>query len=216
MTRNLGLVSSNTESDPSKFHDVLDSFGEERLWEKVDWCGADTLVRELCKYSRTAVAESSRPHAGEGPFDYSQGRSAPQTRITLSHHGRVLRPDFVHHANFSRLGVGIFVLSQVLLRQFVDVLVCAVLGNLDHGAADLQIAIRIVGVDNGQRHSRIAAHVAVLLPAARRIKDYMLTVEVAPYRSDLRPSVGHQRAQTGECWLLEKVDVFFRNHVGHR
>src|SRR5258708_2198883 len=76
--------------------------------------------------------------------------------------------------------------------------------------------VRILGIDNGQRDPRIAADIAVLLTAARRIKDYMLTIEVAPYRSDLRPSVGHQRAQTGECWLLEKVDVFFRNHVGHR
>src|SRR5258708_18228608 len=214
MTRNLGLVSSNTEKDPSKFQHVLDSFGEERLSEKGGWCGADTLVRELCKYSRTMVSESSRPHASEGPFDYAQGRSAPHTRITLAHHSSVLGPDFVHHANFSRLGVGIFVLSQVLLRQFVDVLVGAVLGNLNHGAADLKIAIGIVGIDDGQRHPRIAAPVAVLLPSARRIKNHILAVEVAPHPSDLRSSVGHSGAETGKSGLLEKVEVLFRNHVG--
>src|SRR5258707_8724999 len=162
MTRNLGLVSSNTEKDPPKFQHVVDSFGEERLSEKGDWCGADTLVRELCKYSRTAVAESSRPHAGEGPFDYSQGRSAPQTRITLSHHGSVLRPDFVHHANFSRLGVGIFVLSQVFLRQFGDVLLGAVLAALNPAPGALQIADGIDASANDRRAPRSAASLPAL------------------------------------------------------
>jgi hypothetical protein len=44
----------------------------------------------------------------------------------------------------------------------------------------------------------------------------MLSIEVAPDGSDLRPSVRHDGPQTGESALLEKVEIFFGNHVRHR
>src|ERR1700716_1597214 len=133
-------------------------------------------------YRRKAAARVARTllSANCGDFFGPWSRIAPsrtRTRVSaatqrrsahsLAHHGSVLRPDLVHHANFSRLRVRVFVDSHIFLRQLVDVLGRAVLGNLNHGAADLHIAIRIVGIDNGQRHPRIAAHVAILLPAAR-------------------------------------------------
>src|SRR6202521_6072366 len=202
------LSSSNTERVPPKFRHELDSFGEERLSEK--------RRARLCWQGHSCPRAAER-RLSRQPVPTARGRGRPRhTGIILAHHGSMFRPDFIHHANLSRLRVRIFVDSQVLLRQFVDVLVRAVLGNLNHGAAYLQITIGIVGIDDGQRHPRIAAHVAVLLPAARRIKDHMLAVEVAPHGSDLRASVGHQRAEIGESALLEKVDIFFRNHVGHR
>src|SRR3981081_3494727 len=94
----LGL-SSNAERDPPKFHHELDSFGEERLsGKRIGSCGADTLVRELCKYSRTTVSDSPKPHA-EKSVRATQRPSAPS--VSLAHHGSVLGPDFVHHANLS-------------------------------------------------------------------------------------------------------------------
>src|ERR1019366_5646433 len=97
----------------------------------------------------------------------------------------------------------------------VDVLGGAVFSNLNHGAADLQITTRIVGIDDGQRHARIAAHVAILLAPAGRVEDDVLAIEIAPYGSDLRPPIGHEGAQTGESAFLEKIEIFFRNDVGH-
>src|ERR1700716_488704 len=106
MTR-IFRLSSNTEKDPPKFHHELDSFGEERLSEKRSGsCGADTLVRELCKYSRTTVSDSPTPPADKS-VRATQRPSA--SSVSLAHHGSVLGPDFVHHANLSRLRVRILI-----------------------------------------------------------------------------------------------------------
>src|SRR5208282_5694871 len=64
--------------------------------------------------------------------------------FALPHHGGMLRPNLVKHANLSRLPVRILVHPQILLRHLVDVRGSAVFGNLNHGAADLQVAIGIV------------------------------------------------------------------------
>src|SRR6266853_2054285 len=75
----------------------------------------DCRLVELQGRTRTRV---SAPH-----------RSPMRQPHSLAHHGGVLRPDFIHHANFSRLRVRILVDSHVLLSQLVDVLGGAVLAN---------------------------------------------------------------------------------------
>src|ERR1700681_696289 len=112
------LSSSNTQKDPQKFPHELDSFGEERLSEKSSGpYGADSLVRDLRRYSRTVASKSSRPHADKS-VRATRSPSAPTH--SLAHHGSGLRPDLVHHANLSRLRVWILVDSHILLRQHVD------------------------------------------------------------------------------------------------
>src|ERR1700675_3559458 len=135
--------------------------------------------------------------------------------VASAHGGRVLGLHLINHANFTRLRVGIFVYAQVFLRQFVNVIVGALLGNLGHAATNLEIAIWIFGIGDGHGDSRITAHVAILLPALGRIKDDMLAVVVNPNGRHLGASVWHQSSQTGERAFLKQVGVLFGDGTGH-
>src|SRR5450759_2643020 len=78
-------LSSNTEKDPPKFLHELDSFAEERSPEKISgWCGADTLVRELRRCSRS-LGMCSRPPA-------RTRASVLRRRRALAHYRLVPRP----------------------------------------------------------------------------------------------------------------------------
>ena len=67
----------------------------------------------------------------------------------------------------------------------------ALLGDFDHLAAYLQIAIRIVGIANRQRNAGIAAHIAILLAALRGIDNDMSAVVFTPHRRYLRTAIRH-------------------------
>ena len=53
----------------------------------------------------------------------------------LTHHGRVLGLNLVHHPRLARLPVRIFVHAQVFFGQFVDVRIRALLGDFNYAAA---------------------------------------------------------------------------------
>jgi hypothetical protein len=82
----------------------------------------------------------------------------------------VLGLDFVDDAGFAGLGIGIFVYAEIFLCQLVDVIVGAIFGDFDDAAANLEIAVRVLGIDDGERDAGIAADVAVLLRPLAELK----------------------------------------------
>ena len=86
--------------------------------------------------------------------------------------------NFVDHPHFTGLRIRILVQSHVLLRHFVDVVIRALLGNLDHRAANFQVTVRIVRIDNGQRNPRITAKVAVFLTPFGRVDEDKVTFDI--------------------------------------
>src|SRR5271165_1754655 len=131
----------------------------------------------------------------------------------LSHHRGVLGADLVQHAHFTGLRVRIFIHAHILLGHLVDVSGAALLGDLHYSAANFQVAIRIVRIDNGQRDPWFTAYILVLLPASRGVENHVLAVEVAPHRRHLRTAVGHQRGETGEGALLKQITILFWDDV---
>src|SRR5246500_2239931 len=102
-----------------------------------------------------------------------------------SHYRGVFGFDLVEDADFAGLAVRILIDAKVLFGELVDAVVGAVLGDLGDAAADFQIAIGILRIHDGERDTRIAADVLILLTATGRVEDDMLAVEVDPDRSDL-------------------------------
>ena len=107
-------------------------------------------------------------------------------RFCLAHDCCVLGLDFVKHADFTGLRVGIFIYSQIFFRQLVDAFVGAIFGDLDDATANLDITVGIFRIDDGHRNAGIAADVAILLASLGGVEDYALAVKVAPHRRDLR------------------------------
>src|SRR5436853_6571930 len=58
------------------------------------------------------------------------------------------------HADFPRLAAGVFVLAEVFLGQRVDVVIGALLRHPGHPAADLQVAVRVLGILDRDGHAR--------------------------------------------------------------
>src|SRR4029077_15806392 len=121
----------------------------------------------------------------------------------LSHYRGVFGFDLVEDADFAGLAVRILIDAKVLLGELVDAVVGAIFGDFRDAAADFQIAIRIIRIDDGEGDTRIAADVLILLAAPGRVEDDMLTIEVDPDRSDLRPAVGHESGEVGKGPFLE-------------
>ena len=106
----------------------------------------------------------------------------------------MLRLDLVHHPHFIGLAIRIFIDAKVFFGQLINVGVSALFGDFDYPAADFEIAIRIIGINNRQSYAGIAANVAIFLPSFGGIENDEVSVEVAPYWRYLRAAVGHQCA----------------------
>lgn len=135
--------------------------------------------------------------------------------LLLPHHRSVFRLDFVEDADFAGLAVGVFIDTEIFLRHLVDVFGGAFFGDLNNASADFEITIRIFGINDGDRHARVAADIAVLLPSPGGVEDEMIAVEIAPHRRNLRASIGHEGAQAGEGPLLEKIFVLVGDGLRH-
>src|SRR6266576_3765676 len=79
-----------------------------------------------------------------------------------------LGQDLHHHAHLARPAVRVLVLAQVLPRERVDVVVGALLAHLDDPPADLDVAVRVLGVLDRERDARVPLEVLVLDASARR------------------------------------------------
>ncbi len=96
---------------------------------------------------------------------------------------------------------GILVLAQVFLGEGVDVRVGALLGHAFHPAADLEIAISVVGIHDGQCDRRAGRHVARLDPAFGRVHAQHAVGIVEPDRRHLGRAVRHQRRGVAKAFL---------------
>src|SRR6266851_2205481 len=163
--------------------------------------------------SRMRETEERISSGCENELQSALSRTVPQSQ--LSHSGRVLGFDFVQHPYFAWLTIGILVYAQILLGHLVDVFVGALLGNLLYFAANFNIAIRIIGVHDSQRHIRIAPHITIFLPASCGIENHMLAVIVHPHWCHLRPPVRHDCTEAGECLLFKQVLIFLGNSLRH-
>src|SRR6266850_701900 len=106
-----------------------------------------------------------------------------------AHGAEFVRLDLVYHALFAGLAERVNVLAQIFLGQAVDVIVGALLSGFDDLAANLQVAVGILRVLNGQRDARIAGNVLVFQTATRRIDAHVFAIVVDPYRRHLRTAI---------------------------
>src|ERR1700686_570909 len=102
----------------------------------------------LKRRSSTVVHEAN---AGERP-------ALLRNLSLLAHYGGVLGFDFVEHADFAGLAVGVFVDTEIFFRHFVDVGGGAVFGDFDYAAANFDIAVGIFRVHHTYRYARVAAY----------------------------------------------------------
>src|SRR5262245_43380514 len=123
--------------------------------------------------------------------------------------------DFVHYTHFARLTKRVLVLTQIFLRHLIDVGVGPLLGDLHHFAANFEIPVRIVGINNCHGYARVSADVTVLLAALGGVEYYMLTIAVHPDRGGLRASVGHDRGQAGKSLLVEQIAELLGDDIRH-
>src|SRR5262245_10720956 len=123
--------------------------------------------------------------------------------------------DGVDHPHLTRLTVGIAVHTEVALGEPVDVLVGPRLLDGSDAAADLDVVVRVGRILHGQRHTRVAPHIAILLSPARGIHAYHSTIELEPDGIHLRTPVGHERREMREGNLLENLPERCR-HRRHR
>lgn len=124
----------------------------------------------------------------------------------------MFRFDLIKNTHLTGAGEGIFVDAEIFLRHFVDVRGGAFFGNLLHGAANLKVAVGIVGVQNGERDMGTLVHVGVFAAAFGRVHQDVGSIEIAPDRCHLRSAVGHKRCQAGESFLVEKVQISLGDH----
>ncbi len=78
------------------------------------------------------------------------------------------------------------------------------------------MAVGILRVDDGHRNPRVAAHVLILLTSLGGVENDMFAVKVAPHRRNLRPAIGHKRAQTAESALLKQIAILLGDNIGHK
>src|SRR2546423_15053286 len=125
-----------------------------------------------------------------------------------------LGQDLHHHAHLARPAVRVLVLAQVLPRERVDVVLGALLAHLDNPPADLDVAVRVLGVLDRERDARVPLEVLVLDAPARRAEAHVRAVIVHPHRRHLRRAVRAHGGDVGERLLREEVAVLLgdRSH----
>ena len=74
--------------------------------------------------------------------------------------------------------------------------------HLRHAPADVRRRVRVVLLNDGDRHPGVAAHVARLDAALRRVHQDAVALNVYPNGRDLWRAVGHQGGYVGVILLL--------------
>src|SRR5690348_16127151 len=85
------------------------------------------------------------------------------TVASSSHHAGSFGLDLEHYALLARLAIRILVGAEILLCHLINVRVGALLTAFNHAATNLEIAVRVLGINYGQGNARILAHILVLL-----------------------------------------------------
>ena len=137
--------------------------------------------------------------------------------LALSHAVNFFGLYGVDDANFVwRAWIHIF--AQIFLCQLVDAVACAFLGDVGDAAADFNVAVRILRIDDCHGDARIAANVEVLLASTSGVEDQVLAVEIKPDGRDLGRAVRHESAERSKGLLAgKKIAIFVGDvhSVGH-
>ena len=89
-----------------------------------------------------------------------------------------------------------------------------VLGDRD-GAAQLDVVLGVVGVQDGDAGARVAEQVAVLAPALERREQHVVALAADPHRRRLRPAVRVDRRQHGVVAAVEQPARLLVECEGH-
>src|SRR5665213_4470932 len=114
------------------------------------------------------------------------------------------RLDAQKHALLARLARGVALESEVLPREPVDRAVgFLALHELHDAAADLDPRVGILAVDHRQGDALIAASVALLEPADRRVDEHRVPLDAGPDGGRRRRAVGVDRHELPEVLSLQ-------------
>src|SRR5260221_6785776 len=127
----------------------------------------------------------------------------------------MLRLNLVNHPHFAGLAIRVLIGAEMFLGHLIYMGVGAVSCDLDDAAANLEVPVRVFGINHSQRSPRIAPHVLVLLSALGGVHDDEVGFNVAPYRRDLGLAIGHQGSQAGKSAFAEKIAILLRNDLRH-
>src|SRR5713101_6792875 len=89
--------------------------------------------------------------------------------MVSAHSGCGHRLDFAYQAHLAGRSIGIFVLPEVFLRERIDMWDGACFGDPPDTATNLDVAVRIAGIDDRKRHRRTLLQVAGLDPSFRGV-----------------------------------------------
>src|SRR5205814_10337638 len=112
--------------------------------------------------------------------------------------------DYLSHPHFHSFptrrssDLWILVLAEIFLGERVDVLVGAFFDAAFHRTADLDVAVRVVGIEDRQRNRRALAQIARLDPALGGVHADHAAGVVEPDRRHLRRAVLHDRRDMRE------------------
>jgi hypothetical protein len=107
----------------------------------------------------------------------------------------------------------VHVLAEVLLGHRVDERIVGVVDDLGDRAADLEVAVGVLLVDDGQRHCRVGLQIAVLLATGGLAEQHVGAIPAEPHRVVLRQAVGADGGHVCEGGRFEDVGV--RRGNGH-
>src|SRR3989304_629035 len=133
-----------------------------------------------CAPSASSGQALCTPAGGDGDGLPTFGCSTPGRARDLD----VLRQDLDDDARLGLAAGGARLRPHVLARQLVDVVPGALVHHVDDAAADLDVAVSVGAVDDGEGDAGVAAQVARLLAALRRVDEEVGAVVGAPDGGD--------------------------------
>src|SRR6202035_2660928 len=119
-------------------------------------------TRRAVNALRLPRGQETRRASTRAPARRAPGRPAGWKSF---HTGEGARLDLVPDAHLAGLGGRVLVLAEIFLRERIDMRARPLLGGTRDAAADLQVAVRVVGIHDRQRHRRVRLQVARLDPA---------------------------------------------------
>jgi len=87
---------------------------------------------------------------------------------------------------------------------------CTFFRHVDDSAANLNIAERILWVVGKQRHFWVASHVLFFAKPAHGVDQHVVSLAVAPDRSGLRLTIGHDGRQRHAIAAVQQISMRFR------
>src|SRR5258708_7341292 len=150
-----------------------------------------------------------QPNQIQGVLLESGSPSANQVRL-IAHRVDLVGLDGHDHAALTRLEVRVLVLADVLLRQLVDVVVRALLGDLGRPGDGHVTRLLVLRGQDRYGDARVATQVPFLRASDRGVEDHVLAVGVDPDRRRVRRAVFAERDNRAPVLPAEELRLLFR------